>query len=264
MGHQKTQFYGFTLIELLIVIAIIAILAALAFPVFVAARDKARQSACSSNLRQIGLAAQSYSLDHNDDIVPAWLHLPGPTRFLDTHFFVDLLASYAKSEQIWICPTGSFLDTNGEIARRGFPEGVGPKKKHLRCSYAANAWNWTPKPGGLMEALGAMGSDPFARAFWEPEFMLLRSESDILSPSGTIMIVEGSNEIIGAYFRADYCGSPGRDEEGHPKRGDVSFRHSNGFNALFVDGHTRWLKRSIQKMWAADPRLIPDIQKCGG
>ena len=60
---------GFTLIELLVVIAIIAILAAILFPVFSRAREKARQTACISNLKQAGLAVYMYSSE-NDETFP--------------------------------------------------------------------------------------------------------------------------------------------------------------------------------------------------
>src|SRR5579863_5184611 len=57
---------GFTLIELLIVIAVIAILAALLFPVFSQAREKARQTACLSNLKQMGLGVTMYAQDYDE------------------------------------------------------------------------------------------------------------------------------------------------------------------------------------------------------
>ncbi|MBC7808436.1 MAG: prepilin-type N-terminal cleavage/methylation domain-containing protein, partial [Akkermansiaceae bacterium] len=57
---------GFTLIELLVVIAIIAILAAILFPVFAQARDKARQTSCLSNIKQLGLAMVQYTIDYDE------------------------------------------------------------------------------------------------------------------------------------------------------------------------------------------------------
>jgi len=57
---------GFTLIELLVVIAIIAILAAILFPVFAQARDKARQTTCTSNTKQTALAFMMYINDYDE------------------------------------------------------------------------------------------------------------------------------------------------------------------------------------------------------
>jgi prepilin-type N-terminal cleavage/methylation domain-containing protein/prepilin-type processing-associated H-X9-DG protein len=65
MNHLKFK-KGFTLIELLVVIAIIAILAAILFPVFAKAREKARQTSCTSNQRQIVASMQMYAQDHEE------------------------------------------------------------------------------------------------------------------------------------------------------------------------------------------------------
>jgi len=62
---------GFTLIELLVVIAIIAILAAILFPVFAKAREKARQTKCLSNQRQIALGIMMYAQDNNETLPTA-------------------------------------------------------------------------------------------------------------------------------------------------------------------------------------------------
>ncbi len=62
----KRHALGFTLIELLVVIAIIAILAAILFPVFAQAREKARQTACLSNMKQAGLATVLYVQDYDE------------------------------------------------------------------------------------------------------------------------------------------------------------------------------------------------------
>src|SRR5262245_44229128 len=75
---------GFTLIELLVVIAIIAILAAILFPVFAQARDKARQSACLSNVKQLALGIAMYRQDW-DGRGPFAGWPPGPKGQFNVH-----------------------------------------------------------------------------------------------------------------------------------------------------------------------------------
>ena len=94
---------GFTLIELLVVIAIIAILAAILFPVFARAREKARQTSCLSNLKQLATGTQMYLQDY-DSIFPCQFSNPVRTN-VPYNFGYQQLNPYVKNEQIWICPS---------------------------------------------------------------------------------------------------------------------------------------------------------------
>lgn len=91
---------GFTLIELLVVIAIIAILAAILFPVFARAREGGRKTSCLSNERQIGIACQMYSQDH-DGLFPVDNHVCNPKLR-----FCTQVQPYIKNFQILYCPSG--------------------------------------------------------------------------------------------------------------------------------------------------------------
>jgi prepilin-type N-terminal cleavage/methylation domain-containing protein/prepilin-type processing-associated H-X9-DG protein len=100
---MKISKKGFTLIELLVVIAIIAILAAILFPVFARAREKARQTTCTSNQRQIAASVQMYAQDHEEAmplVASVWQDLnPDPG--------------------VLICPTAGKSNVNGYIYNSG-------------------------------------------------------------------------------------------------------------------------------------------------
>ena len=116
--HRTTR--GFTLIELLVVIAIIAILAAILFPVFAQVREKARQTSCASNLKQLGLAVMQYTQD-NDEQYPAgslsfgggWVdgffgwQLPCDAGEANTDCVAagNSIQPYIKTKGIYACPS---------------------------------------------------------------------------------------------------------------------------------------------------------------
>jgi len=87
---------GFTLIELLVVIAIIAILAAILFPVFAKAREKARQTSCLSNVKQLCTAIAMYAQDYDDKLLFA-------ANF--GRWWYQVLEPYTKNTQIFRCPS---------------------------------------------------------------------------------------------------------------------------------------------------------------
>ncbi|MFO7947237.1 MAG: DUF1559 domain-containing protein [Armatimonadota bacterium] len=98
---------AFTLIELLVVIAIIAILAAILFPVFARAREKARQSSCLSNMKQIALALEMYAQDYDERYlrVHGALHSDDEALYNEIHDWYPAIQPYVKNDQVFRCPT---------------------------------------------------------------------------------------------------------------------------------------------------------------
>ncbi len=124
-----TRSRGFTLIELLVVIAIIAILAAILFPVFARAREKARQTTCLSNLKQISIGWMMYASDYDETVMPVEIPSSGDVKYYwwtafnsATSTRIDdggLIYPYMKNDQISVCPSFS-NDLRTDVGLTGY------------------------------------------------------------------------------------------------------------------------------------------------
>jgi prepilin-type N-terminal cleavage/methylation domain-containing protein/prepilin-type processing-associated H-X9-DG protein len=111
---------GFTLIELLVVIAIIAILAAILFPVFARAREKARQTSCLSNTKQLGLGLNMYAQDYDERLPYGYVYVG-----VNWYGWGHALGPYVKNNQLFTCPSVPTLTLDLNVWNDGTQGGYG-------------------------------------------------------------------------------------------------------------------------------------------
>ena len=269
---------GFTLIELLVVIAIIAILASILFPVFAQAREKARQASCSSNIKQMANAVLMYAQDF-DGFYPQ-LHLsPGPRPdIFEIRYWYLLLPAYVKNFSIYVCPScGSDTKYTGPGRSRFFEDKanigstcdiyIPPDHGGVRNALASRIGSSLSPLNESWSGTGGYGWNVCATRRTGQSI----NDAEFVSPATTLMIGEFTKSMNGGglypppsdvAYRAKYgindgCGLSaawyGPDSTGNPYAWQMSFRHNDGSNCVYFDGHAKWHKKSYLQ---ANPQIF--------
>jgi len=218
---------GFTLIELLVVIAIIAILAAILFPVFAKAREKARQTSCLSNSRQLGTAILSYAQDNDEKLcnwaTPCWT--AANNELWNCPWWVDV-GPYIKNWQIFSCPSSK----GDRRARNCHPEYYAPNGQDLYIDYGMDEHVLNNSWGISKMAMYQVPAE---------DFMVGDCKDVIETPWDR---VPGSN-LIGRLAFANTCGASCNAPLATP----MYTRHNEGSNLTLMDGHAKWLRYELCK-----------------
>jgi prepilin-type N-terminal cleavage/methylation domain-containing protein/prepilin-type processing-associated H-X9-DG protein len=186
-AFTSRQCEAFTLIELLVVIAIIAILAAILFPVFAQAREKARQTSCASNMKQLGLGIIQYTQDYDETYPVA---VDGNCQWSNcsttdpTSHWEQKVLPYIKAIGVFGCPDDPGA---GAVDQANSWKGVVE-------SYAVNGNIGYPASTGYKQALiGVMGIDGWGLTTANYSAAPL---SQIGRPSDTILMGEKYNSDL--------------------------------------------------------------------
>ena len=218
---------GFTLIELLVVIAIIAILAAILFPVFARAREKARQASCQSNLKQLQLAGAMYRSDY-DGLTDYWYMWAGN----NVYYWWERWQPYVKNQQILRCPSAPDSAAAWALVP---PYDVMDLKPTDYLPLWFQTQSWAP-----------MGTDAIGGgSLCGPDYSPNRyaAESMFVHPAQVATLLEG----YGAQQSTNLNnGAIGFDWDPLENR---TYRHNQGWNIAFLDGHVKWL--SCSSFWTS-------------
>jgi len=216
---------AFTLIELLVVIAIIAILAAILFPVFAKAREKARQTSCLSNMKQLALGSLMYMQDYDERLMMRW-------QSTDTNYRIpSMIFPYVKNAQIFECPSWSVARTHTGIGTYQLSytwPGGGPAHPD-----PCNATTPCPTCGRTC----SMDYFPF-------DGYSARKMATLQAPAQTVMIFElkegnggtDHDAAVHTYYEAR-------------SQSPTYQVHNGGNNFAFMDGHSKWSSTMDAGYW---------------
>lgn len=244
---------AFTLIELLVVIAIIAILAAILFPVFAKARDKARQAACLSNAKQIGLAVMMYAGDYDEtyyyqtninEVEEQGEGFWGDS-YLTARRWPFKYWPYLKSDGVFTCPS----DRAPSNARLVAPAPGNSNSVPIRISFGPNSmmmYGDRTRPAGSGPVAMAAIQNPAEKVFIG-ESCQMWSAFDTWSAANW--------RAANSYWGDPWPGNPPTTVERLTEPSttmDRATRHAGGNILIYCDGHAKWQR------WDALPSYYVD------
>ncbi|MGA3265346.1 MAG: prepilin-type N-terminal cleavage/methylation domain-containing protein [Verrucomicrobiota bacterium] len=223
-GWRAPPDSAFTLVELLVVIAIIAILAALLFPALAAAKSRARRIECVSNLRQLGIAAQTYTGDNADSYPFAY--------YFDMVNYISYCWDFTTYEESGSVIPGVLWSgqTNPQIQQ---------------CPSFTGSANWGSDPDTgynyntsyIGHGQGESAYDPTGEGVPIPA-----KTAEVSHPANTALFGDGQY-ASGAdkFMRAPYPNPGDANFSGGRYAGTQGFRHDGLSNVVFCDGHAESL-----------------------
>lgn len=237
---------AFTLVELLVVIAVLALLMAILLPALRQARTRARDSACASNIRQLGVSLQLY-VQENRGYYPGdhWSYPPTQRSFVS---WAPRIRRYASgSRDVYVCPSLETTEarwdppsdwTGEDVTWLGYAPGERPlmgdpyNGQVEYFSYGYNAWGvrrlWVPQLG-----LGGLVGEG---AWAELRESRIRNPADMIALGDTV--ADGTWDTLLTPEPMHPTSWPGR-------------RHREGANILFADGHLQTIPQ--ERLLRLDP-----------
>ncbi len=228
---------AFTLIELLVVIAIIAILAAILFPVFARARENARRSSCSSNLKQIGLGIFQYIQDYDEKYPMGFADLNN-SQGLDAadQGWAQMMQPYLKSVQIFQCPS----ETNAGPNQANINQGNVANYSDYWMNYRLQAQSQALLDASAVTVMFGDGQGGTATATKGTPAYSVQYLTSI--PMNTSVATNPSSTNTDIYNSAASASTDIYDSSSGTASGQGGRRHLEGINFAFADGHVKWLR----------------------